>query len=91
MQEMGMEFKHLGVMAWPETSRNLVFKFAQIQNLLEKHETWHGVKTWRQHVVVIFCPIGEGAHINNQQSYFGTSVITLQSKTPVLLKPWAFY
>ena len=27
MQEVGMEFKHLGVLAWPETSRNLVLKF----------------------------------------------------------------
>ena len=25
-----------------------------------------------------FCPICEGAHIINQQSYFGTSVVTLQ-------------
>ena len=33
----------------------------------------------------------EGAHINNQQSHSGTSVVTLQSETQVLLKPWAFY
>ena len=33
----------------------------------------------------------EGAHINNQQSHFGTSAVTLQSETQVLLKPWAFY
>ena len=37
------------------------------------------------------CLICEGAHINNQQSHFGTSVVTLQSKTQVLLKSWAFY
>ena len=34
--------------------------------------------TWTQHIVVIFCLIFEGAHINNQQSHFGTSVVTLQ-------------
>ena len=33
----------------------------------------------------------EGTHINNQQSHFGTSAVTLQSETQVLLKPWAFY
>ena len=37
------------------------------------------------------CPICEGAHINNQQSHFGTSDVTLQSETQVLLKLWAFY
>ena len=54
MQEMGMEFKHLGVLAWPETSRNLVLKFSKIQNSPENLETWHGVMTWHQHAVVIF-------------------------------------
>ena len=34
--------------------------------------------TWHQHDVVIFCPICEGTHINNQQSHFGTSAVTLQ-------------
>ena len=34
--------------------------------------------TWHQHAAVIFCPICEGAHIKNQQSHFGTSVVTLQ-------------
>ena len=33
---------------------------------------------WHQYVVVIFCPICEGAHINNQESHFGTSDVTLQ-------------
>ena len=31
-----------------------------------------------QHAVVICSLICEGAHINNQQSHFGTSVVTLQ-------------
>ena len=34
--------------------------------------------TWHQHVVAIFCPNCEGAHINNQQSHFGTSIVMLQ-------------
>ena len=52
MQEMGMKFKHLGVVAWPGTLRNLVFKFLEIQNSPENHETWHGVILWHQHAVV---------------------------------------
>ena len=40
--------------------------------------------------MVIFYSICEGAHINNQQSHFGTSDVILQSETQVLLKPWAF-
>ena len=34
--------------------------------------------TWHQHAGVIFYLISEGAHINNQQSRFGTSAVTLQ-------------
>ena len=49
MPEMGMKFKHLGVVARP---RKLVFKFLEIQNSPENHETWHGVISWHQHVVV---------------------------------------
>ena len=52
MQEMGMKFKHLGVVARSGTLRNLVFKFLEIQNLPENHETWHGVISWNQHAVV---------------------------------------
>ena len=52
MQEMGMKFKHLGVVARPGTLRNLVFKFLEIQNSPENHETWHGVISWHQHAVV---------------------------------------
>ena len=51
-QEMGMKFKHLGVVAWSRTLRNLVFKFLEIKNSPENHETWHGVISWHQHVVV---------------------------------------
>ena len=54
MQEMGLKFKHLGIVARPETLRNLVFKFLQIQNLPENHETWHGLMTWHDHAAVIF-------------------------------------
>ena len=43
MQEMGMKFKHLGVMARSGTLRNLVFKLLEIQNSPENHETWQGV------------------------------------------------
>ena len=49
MQEMGMKFKHLGVVARPGTLRNLFFKFLEIQNSPENHETWHGVMTWHEH------------------------------------------
>ena len=52
MQEMGMNFKHLGIVARPETLRNLVLKFLKFQNSLENQETWHGVMTWHQHAVV---------------------------------------
>ena len=54
MQEMGMKFKHLEVVARPGTLRNLVFKFLEIQNSRENHETWHGVMRWHQHATVIF-------------------------------------
>ena len=54
MQEMGMKFKHLGVVARLGTLRNLVFKFLEIQNSPENHETWHGVMTWHQHAAVNF-------------------------------------
>ena len=52
MQEMGMKFKHLGMVARSGTLRNLVFKFLEIQNSPKNHETWHGVISWHQHVVV---------------------------------------
>ena len=52
MQEMGMKFKHLGVVARPGTLRNLVFKFPEIQNSPENHETWHGVISWDQDAMV---------------------------------------
>ena len=54
MQEIGMKFKHLDVVARPGTLRNLVFKFLEIQNSPENHETWHGVISWDQHAMVIF-------------------------------------
>ena len=52
MQEMGMKFKILGVVAGLETLRNLVFLFLQIQNTHENNETWLGAMTWHQHAVV---------------------------------------
>jgi hypothetical protein len=57
IQEMGMNFKDLGIVALPQTFRNLVFKFLQIQNSSEIHEIWHGFLKWHPHHVVIFCPI----------------------------------
>ena len=42
--------------------------------------------TWHQHVVVIFCPICEGPHINNPQSHFGTSVVTLQIENTSIIE-----
>ena len=54
MQEMGVKFKHLGVVARPERLRNLVFLIPVIQNTPENHETWHGLMTWHQHAAVIF-------------------------------------
>ena len=52
MQEMGMKFKHMGIVARPGILRDLVFKFLKIQNSHENHEAWHGVISWDQHVVV---------------------------------------
>ena len=49
---MGMKFKHLGVVAWPGTLTNLVFKFLEIHNSRENHETWHGVMSCYYHAVV---------------------------------------
>ena len=46
MEEMRMKFKHLGIMAWPRTLRNLVLNFLKIQNTPENHETWHSVMSW---------------------------------------------
>ena len=40
-----------------QTSASLVQGKARdvtIKNTPENHETWHGVMTWHQHVVVIF-------------------------------------
>ena len=54
MQEMGIIFKHLGIVARLRTLRNLVLKFLEIQNTPENHETWHGVMTWHQHAALIF-------------------------------------
>ena len=54
MQDMGVKFKHLGVVAQPERLRNLVFKFLLFQNTPENHETWHGLMTWHEHAAVIF-------------------------------------
>ena len=54
VQEMGMKFKHLGIVARPRTLRNVVLKFLLIQNTPENHEIWHGVMTWHLHVAVIF-------------------------------------
>ena len=56
MQEMGMKFKHLGVVARPERLRNLVFQFLWIQNTPENHERWHALMTWHQHAAVNFWP-----------------------------------
>ena len=42
--------------------------------------------TWQQHAVVIFCPTCEGAHINNEQSHFGTSVVTLQIRNTNIIE-----
>ena len=55
--EMAMNFKHLGIVAQPQTLRNLVFKFLYIQNLSKVTKTWHGVMQWHEHVVVIIRPI----------------------------------
>ena len=52
MQEMGIKFKHLGVVARLGTLRNLVFEFLLIQNSPENHETWHGVISWHEHAMV---------------------------------------
>ena len=35
----------------------LVFKFLQMQNSYEIHETWHAIMERHQHIVVKFCPI----------------------------------
>ena len=33
-----------------------------------------------------YSPICEGAHINNQQSHFGTSVVTLQIRNTTIIE-----
>jgi hypothetical protein len=52
MQEMGMKFKHPGIVARFYTLRYLVLKFLKIQNSLENLETWLGLMTWHQRTVV---------------------------------------
>ena len=52
MPEMGMKFKHLGIVAHPRTLRNLLLKFLYIQNMPENLEIWHGVISWYYHAVV---------------------------------------
>ena len=54
MQEMGIKFKHLGIVARPERLRNLGFLIPVNPNTPENHETWHGVMIWHQHAAVIF-------------------------------------
>ena len=53
MQEMGLKFKHLGVVA-RQVMRNLVFLIPVSPNTPKNHETWHGVMTWHQYAAVIF-------------------------------------
>ena len=57
VQEMGVKFKHLGVVARLERFRNLVFFIPIIPNTPENHETWHGVMTWHQHAAVNFLAV----------------------------------
>ena len=54
MQEMGMNVKHPATITRPQTLRYMVFKFYQIQNSFEIHETWHAIMERHQHVVVNF-------------------------------------
>ena len=54
MQEMGMNVKHPTTVTRPQTLRYLVFKFWEIQNSPEIHETWHAIIERHQHVVVNF-------------------------------------
>ena len=56
MQEMGVKFKHLGIVARSERLRNLVFYSCKSKTRLKNHETWHGVMTWHQHGAVFFWP-----------------------------------
>ena len=37
-----------------EKIEKLCFLISIIQNMLENHETWHGVMTWQQHAAVNF-------------------------------------
>jgi hypothetical protein len=52
MQEIGMKFKYLGVVARLITLRNLDFQIPVSSNSPENHETWNGVISWHQHAVI---------------------------------------
>ena len=52
MQEMGMNVKHPTTVPRLQTLRYLVFKFYEIQNSFEIHETWHAIMELHQHAMV---------------------------------------
>ena len=53
MQELGMKFKRLGVVARPE-KETLFFNSCKSKTRLKIIKTWHGVMTWHQHAAGIF-------------------------------------
>ena len=57
MQDMGIDFKHLGVLARPHTLRNLVLHSCINQKLVRNSGTWHGVMAWLICVLMINCLI----------------------------------
>jgi hypothetical protein len=54
MQEMRMNYKHLGIVARPQTLRNFVIKSPKIQHSPEIHETLNRVMTWHICAMVNF-------------------------------------
>ena len=54
MQEMGVKFKHLGVMARPERLRNLVFNSCNSKTHLKIMKLGMVSGHWHQHAAVIF-------------------------------------
>ena len=92
MQEMGVKFKHLGVVAWPKRLRNLVFLIPVISK--------HAWKSWNlawSHDMAPTCYGDFSVRFAKAHTLTINKVILEQvlshyiSETQVLLKPWAFY
>ena len=84
MQEMGMNVKHPATVTQPQTLRCLVFKFWEIQNSSEIHETWHAIMERHQHAVVNFlCHLGQvWVYASHKPELLTTSMMVLGMERP---------